>query len=363
MVQWRMMPLLRHWWGRPPASPEAPVVTSLPTAIVPEPPVPPAPKKIARSGLELFLAATDALAREKVLKEHPFWQAKEVELQLDGHQVAAVIEHICDLHSKFAWRLSHAHMDYDDDEEKIEAMRGVQWGQRDAYRFWHQRALALLQDHPEHRGILLSAMQHHVKVTSDSNDVEWLDEAEDLLRLGCSVSMRDILNGWLKKAQFQKFEGMPAAFNAYPLMTTEFQKVENDAEALEWVKENYKRALLLSSFHQRLDCWQLAEHIPKKELILMLAEQANDGALLKAWHGIPLTGEETLRHPLAYSLYVHKHAHIYLEEAQPLPDAWSMALSLATTGVDFQEMLLAAAQLKMNPEKKPEMWALPNLES
>ena len=59
---------------------------------------------------------------------------------------------------------------------------------------------------------------------------------------------------------------------------------------------------------------------------------------------------------------MHKHALIYLEEARPLPDAWSMALALSTTGLEFQEMLLSAAHLKVNPARKPEILTLPDLE-
>ena len=366
-----MISRLRNWWGTLPASSERAPKTS-PSASAPlgtAPSVLATPKDeqpnkaTVPDGRELFLAASSAEEREQVLKNHPFWQTKDVELQLGVAEVAAVIEHVSELYAKYHFRLSHPRsIHLRDGESRIEDMRGIQWGQRSMYSQWHQRAVSLLKTHPNESSVLLNAIQKHVEATCEGNGIEWLEEAEDLLRLGGAVSTPAMLNGLLIRAQARRFEDMDIDFDACPRITQEFRSIEREAGILRWVQDHYARAQLVAMNHPRLDGWTLAEHIPKKELIVLLAEHVKDGALLKAWHGIALTGEETLQHPLAYSLYVHKHAPIYLEEARPLPDAWSMALSLSTTGLEFKEILLNAAHLKMNPEQKPETITLPALE-
>lgn len=366
-----MISRLRSWWGAPPASsahtPQTnPSVSLGATSSTPAAPQFKEPKKTAGpDGRELFLSATDAQERELVLTSHPFWQTKNVEQQLGVAEVAAVIEHISELYAKYHLRLSHPSRIYSrhNSESRIEAMRGIQWAQRAMYSQWHQRAVSLLKKHPQESNVLLNAMQNHVEATCESEKFEWLKEAEDVLRLGGNLSTPVMLNGLFIKAQARQFEDMDIDFQTYPRIAQEFQRIERDAETLRWVQEHYARAQLVAMHHPRLDGWTLAEYIPKKDLIVLLGEHVKDGALLKAWHGIALTGEETLQHPLAYSLYVHKHAPIYLEEARPLPDAWSMALSLSTTGLEFKEILLNAAHLKMNPEQKTETLTLPALEA
>ena len=366
------MSRLRKWWGTsrrsstaapnnhqtPSSSPIAVDAPATEDAKKPD-------QSTESSGRELFLTASNAQEREEVLKNHPFWQTKNIEQQLGVPEVAAVIEHISELHAKYGFLLSSRgslHSPYGN-EGRVQDMRGIQWGTRAVYRQWHQRAVALSEAHPNESGVLLSALQKHIEATARTKDVDWLEEAEDILRLGGSVSTRAMLNGWFIRAQARQFEDLDIDLQACPRMALEFQRIERDAEIVQWVEGHFSGAQLVAMLHPRLDGWTLAEHIPKKDLILSLAEHVKDGALLKAWHGLALTGEETLQHPLAYSLYVHKHAHIYLEEARPLPDAWSMALSLSTTGLEFKEILLSAAHVKMNPEQKPETLMLPALEA
>lgn len=334
-----------------------------PKIVAPAPVPPPAP-----TGIELFLQAQDDRQREKVLKTHPFWQQERVEQLLNSQQVAAVIGHISDAHSD----LSYAFMHYDDDDHDLvdRHSRGVEWAAPDEYRHWHERALALIQEHPADKQTLLDAMHQHLMVVSSTDhghtpydwDATWLQEAQDILHLGGKVSTEALLNGLLSIGVSNDFRCVTKTFVENPLIAAEFQKKERDEETLAWTKDNYKRALLLTSHHPRLNAWAISDAVQDHSLVTILSEKAKDGALLKAWHGIALSGEETLQHPLAYSLYVHKHAPIYLEEAQPLPQVWHMALSLSTTGVEFQEMLLNAAHIKMNPEQQPEILELPDLE-
>ena len=110
-----MISRLRNWWGTLPASSERAPKTS-PSASAPlgtAPSVLATPKDeqpnkaTVPDGRELFLAASSAEEREQVLKNHPFWQTKDVELQLGVAEVAAVIEHVSELYAKYHFRLSH----------------------------------------------------------------------------------------------------------------------------------------------------------------------------------------------------------------------------------------------------------------
>ena len=270
--------------------------------------------------------------------------------------VAAVLNHISEMEMKYAWRRDANAWDDDDDDDRIDNLRGIQWGRVEAYTHWHDRAVELIEEQPEQGGILLNALIRHLEETGETMGNYWLVEADKILELGGSLSTETLLDGLCTSERIQNLAN-------HTTLQQAVQHPARDADALEWVKKQYIRADVLVRFHPRLHGWRLANEISEKELIAKLAESMKDGALLKAWHGIPLTGEETLQHPLAYSLYVHKHALIYLEEARPLPDAWSMALALSTTGMEFQEMLLGAAHLKVNLAQKPETLALPALES
>lgn len=60
-------------------------------------------------------------------------------------------------------------------------------------------------------------------------------------------------------------------------------------------------------------------------------------------------GEETLQHPLAYSLYVHKHALIYLgEAARPPARRLDYGPVPVHHGHGISRILLSAAHLKVN---------------
>ena len=132
-----MISRLRNWWGTLPASSERAPKTS-PSASAPlgtAPSVLATPKDeqpnkaTVPDGRELFLAASSAEEREQVLKNHPFWQTKDVELQLGVAEVAAVIEHVSELYAKYHFRLSHPRsIHLRDGESRIEDMRGIQWG-------------------------------------------------------------------------------------------------------------------------------------------------------------------------------------------------------------------------------------------
>lgn len=348
-----MMSRLRNWWGSPP--PPRPIRAPEQATAVPAPAPKPEP-----TGIELFMLADNDRKRDKVLREHPFWQQPHIELQLGGHEVAEVIRHICSVMQEYSYHARHFH---DEDDEDTYHMRGVQWGSSEEYSHWHQRAVALAQAHPEYRGVLLRAMVMHLDTSSEQSDEkEWLREAEDFLQLGGRVSTSILFNGLLSRTEYKSYKDIENQLVEVPLIASEVLAIERDADIIEWVKDSFGRATFVAHIHPRLTAWRLCDAIEDQGLVKVLAEEAKDGALLKAWHGIALTGEETLQHPLAYSLYVHKHAPIYLEEAQPLPAVWSMALSLSSTGSEFQEMLLNAAHLKMDPEKQPGTLALPDLE-
>ena len=349
--------IIRNWFStKTPSDATPPVAASASASVVAATSVVKAPAAVNEStGIDLFLKVGTSQARDEVLQKHPFWQQDNVHLLVDAPVVAAVIEHISELETKYAWRRDMDTWDDDDEDERIENLRGVQWGRVDAYEHWHKRAVQLIGEQPEQGSLLLNALIRHLEASVETMGQYWLVEADKVLELGGLLSTSILLAGLSTAERVEKLAAHPALEHAV-------QDPGRDAEMLEWVKKQYSRAETLVQFHHRLHGWRLADEIPDKNLITKLAESVKDGALLKAWHGIALTSEETRQHPLAYSLYVHKHALIYLEEARPLPDAWSMALALSTTGLEFQEMLLSAAHLKVNPARKPEILTLPDLE-
>ena len=144
---------------------------------------------------------------------------------------------------------------------------------------------------------------------------------------------------------------------AYPALYKQWLDPKNDAVTMSWAIQAVTRAVWLAQHHPRIDAWDVAErfHVSpttqkKHEIIQLIAESTPSGALLKAWYGLELTSDEIAKHPLAHSLYVHKHAPMYLEEVKQLPGSWEVAMALSTTGQEFCEAVVMAAKAKTNKE-------------
>lgn len=141
---------------------------------------------------------------------------------------------------------------------------------------------------------------------------------------------------------------------AYPALYKQWLDPKNDAVTMSWAIQAVTRAVWLAQHHPRIDAWDVAErfHVSpttqkKHEIIQLIAESTPSGALLKAWYGLELTSDEIAKHPLAHSLYVHKHAPMYLEEVKQLPGSWEVAMALSTRAKNF------AKPLSWRPRQKP----------
>lgn len=255
--------------------------------------------------------------------------------------------------------------DYEDDDpgaerERIRAMKGISWGLPGVYVEWQAQAIVLAQKEPLYAAELLDvvAMQVRFNGASEHDNEDWPAQAELLLSGGGTLTAADVFTGLLQSAGTVELDGVLAA---NPRIAHFLKDSNYDQDAIAWSRQSDKHLHWLAAVHPRLSVWDIAEGIKDAKSIAALADLARDGAILKAWHGVELSSVDIACHPLAYALYVHKYAPIYMEEAQPLPDAWSMALSLCTTGVDFKNMLLMAANAKIHPNLRPEELLLPDL--
>lgn len=319
-------------------------------------------------GVEAFLAADGVAPRDDVLSKHPFWQRDNPMLGLDASTCLKILHHILDIHEQYMMPLRYGHpaFGYDffddpqDERDRIRAMKGIAWGMPEEYMKWQEQAVVLAQQEPAYAAELLDvvAMQVRFNGAGDEDNEHWPSQAEHLLANGGTLGVAEILTGLRQAVDVASLDTTLAQ---NPHVAQFLNNSTYDREAIAWGRQNEQNLHWLAAQHPRLSSWEIAEGINDPKSIAALADLTRDGAVLKAWYGVELKADEIATHPLAYSLYVHKHAPIYMEEAQPLPDVWSMALSLCTTGVDFKNMLLMAAKAKVSPQLRPEELSLPDL--
>lgn len=356
-----MFERVTNWFSRHEKSKSLTPLAPMPAVAGPAPVV---KKTVEETGVEAFLAADGVGPREDILKKHPFWQRAEPMQELEADVYLQVLQHILNVHEQYAMALRYGHpafsFDYDDDigaeRDKIRAMRGISWGEPKEYIKWQEHAMVLAQKEPAYADALLEAIGLQVRLNAGGDDVRWLAQAEHLLRYNGTLDANAALTGLCSSSIT-----MEKALNDYPLLSLFLDDPTYHKDAIAWATQNENNLQWLVKSHQQLSSWAIAEHLNDTKNVTVLADMTHDGAILKAWHGVALTSEEIASHPQAYALYVHKYAPIYMEEAQPLNDTWSMALSLCSTGVDFKEMLLMAARSKMTPQAQPEHVALPDL--
>lgn len=341
--------------------------------------VPPVVKELSlyEDARAKFNAADELEMRSAVLVQHPFFQNGKNLVQLDATFFLDVLTHMTvamkDKGSQFFGG------DYFDDAKIRHHMYKMaregsrftcyvlQWGSSDNFMQWQTRATELAQENPALAGSLLDAVSKHLATSScvGAPSVAWLDCVEKLSSNQPHVTHDMVLHNFYKA--FTEHSNADKCMAAYPALYKQWLDPNNDDRTMTWATQRVARAAWLAQHHPRIDVWDVAEwyhvanHTQKKpDIMQALSENAPSGALLKAWYGVELTTEEMTKHPLAHSLYVHKHAAMYHEEVQPLPGSWEMALALATTGRQFCETLVMAAKMDTSKEK-PLALELPDL--
>lgn len=303
-------------------------------------------------GMEAFLATDDVKVQTEVLNRHSFWQRDEPMFDLDAKTYVQVLRYIVDVNEFY--------QTYESESEKalLQNIKGVAWGNPQKFIKWQQQACILAQQEPMHAGALLDLVQKQLLLNANNRNKQWPRQAEHFLSNGGKFSAEQVFSS-LNKLDLKD---VSASIAKAPVIAKFWDEPQYDSAALQWAGQDTSKLLWLTRQHSRMSSWTAAEQLNDKSGIGKLAAIAHDSALLKAWHGLPLTSEEIASHPLAYSLYVHKYAPVYIEEARPLPDTWSIALSLCATGVDFNNMLLLAAKAKLSPQSQSDDFILPDLE-
>ena len=320
-------------------------------------------------GIEAFLSANGVAPRDVVLSKHPFWQRPEPMLDVGAATYLKILEHILDISEQYMMALRYGSpasgFDHDtlededeDEESRIRSMKGIIWGMPQEYMKWQNQAVVLAQQEPAHAAALLDIVRQQVLFNASEDNKNWPAQAEHLLENGGTFTVAHAMAGLQKSVACENLGGL---LTETPNLAKLLLDPRQDNEVLAWATLHERNRHWLVARHPRLSAWDIADKLRDPKAVGALAEFTADGAVLKAWYGAPLTGDEIACHPLAYSLYVHKHAPIYMEEAQPLPETWTVALALCTAGIDFKNMLLMAAKAKVSPQSYDDSIVLPDL--
>lgn len=329
------------------------------------------PPTIEDARLE-FVASEDLEERSRVLAEHNFFEKGKPYTQLDGAFMLDALKHIAKVYKEHQWsyfRRSHH-------EFESEGLRTthpysciiMEWARLEKFAVWQEHAWALITKEPQYKQELMEVMSAHLgKAHAEQGSLlPWFESAEQLAENGYRFSMRALLEK-LKSVSDKEATSSAPLLSRYPKLREQWLDPENDESALLWSSQALNNGTwLIRQNHPRIDAWALAERIQSMDtaagapMTATIAENTRYGALLKAWYGLELTVDEIIKHPLAHSLYVHKHAPMYLEEVKPLPLSWEVAMGLASTGKQFCEALVMTAKHDMT-KTEPIVLELPEL--
>lgn len=290
-----------------------------------------------------FLGLTDRAERNRALAQE-YWQQPDVQNELEGPVLEAVIQHIAD-------SAQHHYKQLKGDTEKThfatacEHTPGLRWSSSPHWTKWQTRIFEL-------RGqINWPAMQHCIDMVLSfsafypaANTTSLLDDADKAIANGCKLQPKTLI--CVVHRPTYKHHKPAQALAHTPNILLELRKHEYQAEFEKIALWSPDNVTWLSHFNPKIDAWHLAERCTSSEMLKKMAEPLADCALFKAWHGLPLSVDETKIYPLALSLYVHKHAPVYIAQVQALPHHWQMALQQAQTGAQFKELLLQGQSKK-----------------
>ena len=170
------------------------------------------------------------------------------------------------------------------------------------------------------------------------------EHAENALANGVALTPRTLM--CVAYLATHKHRSPKAALVHTPLVLSELGSEKNRQDLEITALRGASNIFWLEHFNPSINAWNLAERCDSAQMLVEMGNGLHDGALFKAWHGIALSLDETRIHPLAHSLYVHKHAPVYIDEVLPLPEHWRLAMELATTGAQFKGMLLQGLSKK-----------------
>lgn len=290
-----------------------------------------------------FLGLTDRVERNRALSQE-YWQQPDVQNELEGAVFEAVIHHIADS-AQYHYRQIKSDTDKFHFSETFECSPGLRWSSSPHWSKWQARIFEL-------RGQLnWSSMQQCIdNILSFSAfyperyTTHLLEDANRALANGCKLQPKTLI--CVVHRPTYKHRKPAQALAHTPNILNELRKTEHQPEFEKIALWSPDNVTWLSHFNPQVDAWHLAERCTSKEMLKKMAEPLPDCALFKAWHGLPLNVEETTIYPLALSLYVHKHAPVYIAQVQALPHHWQMALQLAQTGAQFKDLLLQGQSKK-----------------
>lgn len=323
-----------------------------------------------------FSAADSLEAKSLILTTHPFFQGSKDITQLDAPMLVATIEHMTatlrEDGNMYYNRYSHGNHGQTS-KESLYASRPasyaiIAWSEFSSFLKWTRQALEVAEENISYKAQLQAALLKHVIKASSFNkvNVDLLVCVELLAERNVLLPVKIVCDTF--KNISDESNGLQALLLAYPALAKVWNEPLYDAQVLEWSTERPEYGYWLGANHPRINAWDIAEtfqtlHVRTRDkLTLALADSTPSGALMKAWYGFELTTDEIVKHPLAHSLYVYKHAPMYLEEVKPLPISWEVALSLATTGRQFCDALIMTAKNQMNKET-PMVFELPDMDA
>lgn len=286
-----------------------------------------------------FLALSHWKERDDFLREHLFWKDPQVHDKISGPVLLAIIEHISQCLLGYVAENPGVGII---EKKALDSRAGLLWSTPTNWGKWQQRLLDLRKDVDwNHAQRLLHHVLRFGAVHADAREHDgMLPYAEQMLKNGMHFDLHCLARvAWRPSCENQN---PYRQLEPYPLVLAQLTAGENDAQLEQITLENPKTLHWLSKINSRIDAWSLAERCTTRQQLEDLHHRLHDEALFKAWHGIPLNAEEVHIHPLAHSLYVHRHAPVYLSEVQPLPEHWRLALELSNTGEQFKKLLLQA---------------------
>lgn len=309
--------------------------------------------------LQLLQNANTMEERSNVLLSHSFFTegAGKAKQGFDAKMMVEVLKHLNDVYSSFGYQMQHQHRFNIRDntpESKPQSWKITSWLGINHGLSWIERVTELAQQEPDYKETLRPQVHKLFGAWGNKNSELWPDIAELVLSAWGPISPRLIMGGLYHMNVADPRAEQP--IEKYSNLSAFWNNPEYDGEWLQWCGHGNDDGLRMIGRHPRLNAWDLAHYYKScggdqdymEDKIKKIADQDKGGALLKAWHGYELTVEEITKHPLAHSLYVHKHAPMYLEEVQPLPDSWNVALTLSQTGREFCDMLVMTAKAKIS---------------
>lgn len=299
------------------------------------------------SGVEAFGLAPTEMDKDAILRTHPFWQKQSIVESLPIEHFLPVLQHILSITQTCRHSVVYGDNTWDsDDMAYFKNLRGLAWAEPEQYFPLQQQALKFAKEQPQYQDELRRVVQKQIAENAGYMNILWFAQAEHGINHGLMVDTSDVLT---QMRQASKVNRLDDILNTHPMFQVFLTDPIYEDAILGWIGRDRPKVHCLSwvaGNHQHLTSWVLAEHFQKPEQIQALAVQCEDGALLKAWYGVPLTYLDIEKEPLARILYAQKHDPSLLMPDDQLPSSWQVALSLCVTGLDFKKMLHMSSTLQ-----------------